>query len=165
MLPVKKQDIKVDKTGLNIGVLTIELQDDRASKLMDEILEARMHEKSKSGCKFLSTAPCSNKTSIWTYEITGKILIFNLVTRKGTKGWKVVREKLVSNAPIQARSVDNFKSEAAVQQKAGAEVLIRGQARGWKVLRKRVENRKFTEDLRQSNLRLNRMDERVPSKR
>ena len=52
MLPVKNQDIKIDKTGLNIGVLNIELEDDRASKLMDEILEARMHEKSKSGCKF-----------------------------------------------------------------------------------------------------------------
>ena len=37
-----------------------------------------------------------------------------------------------------------------------------GKAKGWKVLRKRIERREFTEDLRQSNLQLNRMDEKSP---
>ena len=75
-----------------------------------------------------------------------------------------MREKLVSNAPIPPKNVDNLKSEAAVQQTAAPPTLIRGQARGWKVLRRRIENRKFTEDLRQSNLRLNKMDEKAPKR-
>ena len=42
--PIKppSNTVSIDKTGLNIGLLQIELQDGRASKIMDDILEARM---------------------------------------------------------------------------------------------------------------------------
>ena len=39
---LQSQGVSIDSTGLNIGVLNIELQDGRASKIMDDILEARM---------------------------------------------------------------------------------------------------------------------------
>ena len=49
--------VSIDKTGLNIGVLQIELQDGRASKIMDDILEARMgrDQNNDSGSKLQKT--------------------------------------------------------------------------------------------------------------
>ena len=100
----------------------------------------------------------------------------NLETRKTTKGWKVVREKLVKPIPANPiNSHESLNSNSTSQKPSNTEItlpkanpvkgLIKGKARGWKVLRKRIERREFTEDLRLSNLQLNRMDEKSPTLR
>merc|ERR1712106_971286 len=137
---LQSQGVSIDSTGLNIGVLKIELQDGRASKIMDDILEARMDRNS---------------------DAVGK-------TRKTTKGWKVVREKLVQ--PVAVQPINSLESvnhtisntEMALPKPKPVKKLMMGKAKGWKVLHKRIERREFTEDLRQSNLQLNRMDEKSP---
>ena len=45
--------VSIDKTGVGIGKLQIELQNGRASKIMDSILEARMHDRAEDGSKYL----------------------------------------------------------------------------------------------------------------
>ena len=162
---LQSQGVSIDSTGLNIGVLNIELQDGRASKIMDDILEARMGRNSDAvGSKqfFL------NQHLLLIYELKE--------TRKTTKGWKVVREKLVKPIPANPiNSHESLNSNTTAQKPSNTEItlpkanpvkgLIKGKARGWKVLRKRIERREFTEDLRLSNLQLNRMDEKSPTLR
>ena len=80
----------------------------------------------------------------------------------------MVREKLVQ--PVAVQPINSLESvnhtisntEIALPKPKPVKKLMMGKAKGWKVLRKRIERREFTEDLRQSNLQLNRMDEKSP---
>ena len=110
----------------------------------------------------------SYKKRIFFFEYFDFKKLINSETRKTTKGWKVVREKLVTpKVPTSVPSVESIKSSTSRAEIAlpKSNPLITGKARGWKVLRKRIERRQFTEDLRQSNLQLNKMDETVTSLR
>ena len=71
----------------------------------------------------------------------------NKETRKTTKGWKVVREKLVKPIPANPiNSHESLNSNTTAQKPSNTEItlpkanpvkgLIKGKARGWKVLRK-----------------------------
>ena len=110
----------------------------------------------------------SYKKRIFFFEYFDFKKLINSETRKTTKGWKVVREKLVTpKVPTSVPSVESINSSTSRAEIAlpKSNPLITGKARGWKVLRKRIERRQFTEDLRQSNLQLNKMDETVTSLR
>merc|ERR1712176_465509 len=105
---------------------------------MDSILEARMHDRAEDG-----------------------------IDRKQTKGWKVVREKLVVKPVDIKTSSDNISLSSNKEVKFSTSstfvkqtpIKQMGKARGWKVLQKRVARKQFTEDLRLSDLQLNKMDE------